>query len=101
MTLFVGSHNLTRASQANHECVMQLGTVPSDANVAAYREWFTRLWDISCPIAIDHAPKPDRRLQVRAKTPAAGSSVPALTALRQPRIACFYAPRCRAFADFK
>ena len=28
VTLFVGSHNLTRASQANHECVMQLATVP-------------------------------------------------------------------------
>ena len=26
VTLFVGSHNLTRASQANHECVVQLGT---------------------------------------------------------------------------
>ena len=74
VTLFVGSHNLTRASQANHECVVQLGTVPRDANIAAYREWLSRLWDISSPIAIDHAPKPDRRL--RDKTPAAGSSVP-------------------------
>ena len=37
VTLCVGSHNLKRASQANHECVVQLGTVPSDANIAAYR----------------------------------------------------------------
>ena len=49
VTLFVGSHNLTPASQANHECVVQLGTVQGDANVAAYREWLTRLWDISSP----------------------------------------------------
>ena len=74
VTLFVGSQNLTRASQSNHECVVQHGTVPSDANVVAHREWFSRLWDVSAPIVIDHGPKPDRRL--RAKTPAAGSSVP-------------------------
>ena len=100
----MGSHNLTQASQANQECVVQLGTVPSDANIAAYREWFTRLWDISCPIAIDHAPKPDHRL--RAKTPAGGvvrsASFDALTALRQPRtFRVFLRPPLPPFADFK
>ena len=101
----MGSHNLTQASQANQECVVQLGTVPSDANIAAYREWFTRLWDASSPIVIDHAPMPDRRL--RAKTPAAGRPFRQLRraerhALRQQRtFRVFLRPTLPRFRHFK
>ena len=44
VVLFIGSHNLTKASRANREFVTELRFGSSDTRVASYRAWYESMW---------------------------------------------------------
>ena len=60
---FAGSHNVTRASQANREFVVQRVRRPDGDNVATYLSWYEILWATSQPLELVHTAPPVRRLQ--------------------------------------
>ena len=71
VALFVGSHNLTKASRAKREFVTELRMPVVDTRVASYRAWYESMWSGSERIQVEAGAAPRRR--VRGKTPNAAA----------------------------
>ncbi|CAE7449880.1 unnamed protein product, partial [Symbiodinium microadriaticum] len=74
VALFIGSHNLTKASRANREFVTKLRLAASDTRVATYRAWYESMWSASEGIQVEAGAAPRRRVRGNNAPPNASAA---------------------------
>ncbi|CAE7759425.1 unnamed protein product, partial [Symbiodinium necroappetens] len=74
VALFIGSHNLTKASRANREFVTELRLAASDTRVATYRAWYESMWSASEGIQVEAGAAPRRRVRGKNALPNASAA---------------------------
>ena len=73
--LFIGSHNLTKASRANCEFVTELRLPASDTRVATYRAWYESMWSASEGVQVETGAAPRRRVRGKSAPPNAAAEI--------------------------